>query len=184
MQEQLGIKALRPGPSGNEQAPNHANYDESKANPFPNLPDPLTLKNGEKVTTPDIWWRERRPEIVEDFEREVYGRVPANVPKVTWSVKAVDQERIGFNPVIAKEVIGHADNSACPLIEVNIRMTLVTPANAKGPVPVLMMFGRSGFPAPNQPSPQELERINAALKASADPAGSFPARGFRTTSRL
>jgi hypothetical protein len=165
MMEQLGIKALRPGPSGNEKAPNHANYDESKANPFPNLPDPLTLKNGEKVTTPAMWWHQRRPEIVEDLEREVYGRVPANVPKVTWSVSATDKERIGFDPVIAKEVIGHVDNSADPHIDVNIRMTLVTPANAKGPVPVLVMFGRSGFPAPNQPSPGELERINAALKA-------------------
>ena len=29
MMEQLGITALRPGPSGNEQAPNHANYDEA-----------------------------------------------------------------------------------------------------------------------------------------------------------
>ena len=42
MMDQLGIKALRPGPSGNEKAPNHANYDESQANPFPNVPDPLT----------------------------------------------------------------------------------------------------------------------------------------------
>ena len=50
MKEQLGITALRPGPSGNEQAPNHANYDESLANPFPDLPDVLTLKNGKKVT--------------------------------------------------------------------------------------------------------------------------------------
>lgn len=165
MMEQLGIRALRPGPSGNEKAPNHANYDESKADPFPNLPDPLTLTNGEKVTTPDMWWHRRRPEIVEYFEREVYGRVPANVPKVTWTVKAIDNERIGFNPVIAKELVGHVDNSAYPLINVNIRMTLVTPANAKEPVPVLMMFGRSGFPAPNQPSQAELERINAALKA-------------------
>ena len=39
MMDELGIKALRPGPSGNESAPNHANYDESKANPYPNLPD-------------------------------------------------------------------------------------------------------------------------------------------------
>lgn len=165
MIEQLGIKALRPGPSGNEKAPNHANYDEAKANPFPNLPDPLTLENGEKVRAPAMWWHERRPEIVEDFEREVYGRVPADVPKVTWSVSVTDKERIGFDPVVAKEVIGHVDNSAYPLINVNIRMTLVTPANAKGPVPVLMMFGHSGFPAANQPSADELERINAALKA-------------------
>jgi (4-O-methyl)-D-glucuronate---lignin esterase len=165
MMEQLGIKALRPGPSGNEKAPNHANYDESKANPFPHLPDALTLKNGEKVTTPEVWWKQRRPEVVEDFEREVYGRVPKDVPKVMWSVEATDKERIGFNPVIAKELAGHVDNSAYPLIDVNIRMTLVTPANAKGPVPVLMMFGRSGFPAPAQPSAEELERINAAMKA-------------------
>ncbi len=165
MMEQLGIGTLRPGPSGNEKAPNHANYDESRANPFPNLPDPLTLKNGVKVTSPAMWWHKRRPEIVEDLEREVYGRVPANVPKVTWSVKAIDKEWIGFHPVIAKEVIGHVDNSTCPLIDVNIRLMLVTPANAKGPVPVLMMFGRSDFPAPNQPSSAERERINAALKA-------------------
>src|SRR3954447_24577932 len=86
MLEQLGIKALRPGPSGNEQAPNHANYDEATANPYPNLPDALTLKNGQKVTTAAQWWNARRPEIVEDFEREVLGRVPKNVPDVTWSV--------------------------------------------------------------------------------------------------
>ncbi len=165
MMDQLGIRALRPGPGGNEKAPNHANYDESKANPFPELPDPLKLKNGEKVTTPEAWWGQRRPEIVEDFERDVYGRLPKNVPKVTWSVKATDKEMIGFKPVVAKELIGQVDNSAYPLIDVNIRMTLVTPANAKGRVPVLMMFGRSGFPAPNQPSAGELERINAALQA-------------------
>jgi hypothetical protein len=86
MMEQLGIKALRPGPSGTESAPNHANYDEATANPYPNLPDVLTLKNGKKVKTADVWWKERRPEIVEDFDREVLGRVPNNVPKVTWTV--------------------------------------------------------------------------------------------------
>src|SRR5438067_3520962 len=73
MMEALGIKRLRPGPSGNEQAPNHANYDEALANPFPNLPPLLTLKSGRVVTTADEWRTERRPEIVEDFEREVLG---------------------------------------------------------------------------------------------------------------
>src|SRR4029077_2552352 len=86
MMDQLGIKALRPGPSGNESAPNHANYDESKANPFPDLPDVLTLKSGKRVTTGEMWWNQRRPEIAEDFEREVLGRVPKDVPKVMWTV--------------------------------------------------------------------------------------------------
>src|SRR5262252_1361750 len=75
MMDQLGIKALRPGPSGNEQEPNHANYDEAKANPFPKLPEVLTLENGRRVTTPELWARRRR-EIVELFERDVFGRVP------------------------------------------------------------------------------------------------------------
>lgn len=164
MMKQLGIKALRPGPSGDATAPNHANYDEALANPYPELPDALTLKNGRKVTTPDTWWKQRRPEIVEDMEREVYGRIPSNVPKVTWTVRVTDKERVGFVPVIAKQIIGHVDNTAYPLINVNIEMTLVLPANAKGAVPVLMMFGRSALPAPAQPAPADLEKINSAIK--------------------
>src|SRR5215510_4019964 len=97
--EQLGIKALRPGPSGNEKAPNHANYDEATANPYPNLPDVLTLKNSRRVTTPQAWWNQRRPEIVEDFDREVLGRIPNNVPKVTWTVTKTVNTTIGPYPV-------------------------------------------------------------------------------------
>jgi hypothetical protein len=165
MMDQLGIKALRLGGSANEKAPDHVNYDESKANPFPDLPDALTMKNGKKVTSAEMWWTERRPEIVEDYEREVYGRVPKNAPKVTWTVAATDHEFVGFTPVIAKKLVGHVDNSAYPAIGVDISMMLVTPVNAKGPVPVLMMFGPAKFPAPNEPSQEEFAKMNAAFKA-------------------
>jgi hypothetical protein len=164
MMDQLGIRALRPGPSGNEQAPDHANYNEADANPFPNIPDALIFEDGHKVTSPDLWPK-RRIEIVEGFDCCVYGRVPANAPKVTWSVTTVDRERIGFTPVIAKEVIGHVDNSSYPFIDVNIRMILVTPADSTKPAPVLMMFGPAVFPEPAQPSQDQLARINAALKS-------------------
>jgi hypothetical protein len=159
MKEQLGITRLRPGPSGREGATNGANYDVTKANPFPNLPELLTLKNGQKVTTADQWWKLRRPEIVEDFEREIFGRVPKHVPKVTWSVVTQATDRVvGSNAVFAKQLVGTVDNSACPAIKVEIQMTVVTPARAKGPVPVLMMFGGgfggSGFPRrPGEPAP-------------------------------
>src|ERR1039458_4139189 len=146
MMDQLGIKALRPGPSGTETAPNHANYDESTANPFPNLPDVLTLKNGKKVTTAKMWWNQRRPEIVEDFDREVLGRVPKNVPKVTWTVTNTITATVAGRPVIGKALTGHVDNSSFPAIAVDIQMTLVVPADAKGPVPVMMMFGGRGLP--------------------------------------
>ncbi|MGD1087365.1 MAG: acetylxylan esterase [Verrucomicrobiota bacterium] len=147
MMEQLGIKTLRPGANGlNRQAPNYQNTDESKANPFPNLPDPLTLKNGERVTTPKMWWNQRRSEIVEDFDREVYGRVPANVPKVNWEVTSVTKTNNGTVPVITKQLVGHVDNTSYPLIKVDIQLTLTTPANATGPVPVMMDFSFGNFP--------------------------------------
>ena len=162
MMDQLGVKALRPGPSGDEKAPNHANYDESKANPYPDVPDPLAMNDGQKVTTPAMWWDKRRPEIVEMFSKYVYGRVPNNVPEVSWTVNTVDHEMLGFTPVIAKDVEGVVDNSSYPAISVHIHMMVVLPARAKGPVPVLMMFGRAAFPNPNEPLPGDLEKVNKA----------------------
>src|SRR6476620_8402759 len=57
----LHIDHLWQGADGrNPQAPNAANYDESKANPYPTLPDPLVLKNGRRVTSAKMWWTKRR----------------------------------------------------------------------------------------------------------------------------
>ena len=165
MMDQLGIKALRPGPSGNENAPNHANYDESKANPYLNVPNPLTMNDGKKVTTPEMWWKERRPELIEMFSKYVYGRVPTDLPKVTWTVNTVDHEMIGFTPVIAKDVEGVVDNSSDPAISVHIHMMVVLPTRSKGPAPVLMMFGRAAFPNPNEPAGGDLDKINKAWEA-------------------
>ncbi len=93
-----------------------------------------------------MWWKQRRPEIVEDFDREVLGRVPKNVPKVTWTVTNTVTATVAGRPVVGKLVMGHVDNSAYPEITVDIQMTLVTPADAKGRVPVMMMFGGRGLP--------------------------------------
>jgi hypothetical protein len=172
MMDQLGIKTLRPGANGNETAANHANYDESLANPYPDLPDPLTLKNGKKVTSPAMWWDQRRPEIVEEMEREVYGRLPKNLPTVKWTVGLAEREMLGFIPVMAKQIFGRVDNSEYPLIDVKISMTLVTPADATGPVPVLLMFGKSELPFPAQPNPDDMAKLNAGIREllARDPA--------------
>jgi lysophospholipase L1-like esterase len=148
MMRQLGITKLRPGANGRAGAdtPGAANYDEAKANPYPDWPDPLTMNDGTKVTTAEQWWQERRPEIVEDFEREVYGRVPANVPKVTWAVNETVDTTVGGQPVVARRVVGHVDNAVDPAITVDINMAVVLPVNAKDPVPVLMMFGFGNMP--------------------------------------
>jgi len=155
MMDQLHIKSLRPDADGNNpNAPNAANYDEAKANPYPILPDPLIMNNGKRITTAKQWWKKRRPEIMEDFDREIYGRVPANTPKVTWEVTAVINEKIGDIPVITKKLVGHVDNSSYPLDTVNIQLTLSIPADAAKPVPVIMQFGfvfPPGFHFPKRP---------------------------------
>ena len=144
MLEQLGIQRLRPGRNAQTNQPNAANYDPAKANPFPDYPELLVTKSGAKVTTADAWWSQRRPEIVEDFEREVIGRVPQHMPPVTWTVVSnVLDGVVGGRAVIGKQLIGRVDNTACPSITVEIKMVLVVPAKAPGPVPVLMMF--TGF---------------------------------------
>jgi hypothetical protein len=162
MMDLLHIETLRRGADGrNKDAPNAANYDESKANPYPDLPDPLVLKNGKKVKTAKDWWTRRRPEIVEDFDREIYGRMPKNTPKVTWEVTKTTNEMNGDVAVITKQLVGHVDNSSYPQVTVDIQVSLSTPAKAAGPVPVIMEFGfiggfpriAAGAPLPAPPRP-------------------------------
>ena len=136
--DSLHITSLRRGADGDPKSPNAANYDEEKAKPDPKLPDPLTLNNGKKVATAKLWWDARRPEIVEEFDRDVYGRAPNVTPKVTWEVTSTLREMNGDVPVVTKKLVGHVDNSAYPAITVDIQLTLTTPANALGPLPVMM----------------------------------------------
>ncbi len=142
MMQLLNIKELRPGANGsNPQAPNAANYDEARVMSYPPLPDPLVLRNGKKVTSAKVWWNQRRAEIVEDFDREMYGRMPKVTPKVQWEVVTTTNEDKYGIPVITKQLLGHVDNSSHPAVKVDIRLTLTTPANAKTGVPVMMEFG-------------------------------------------
>ena len=164
MLRQMGIKKLRPGPSGNPSDPNYANIDESKANPCPLLPEILISKSGKKITSAEQWRTSRRPELVEVFEKEMYGRLPKNIPAVNWTARITDYEFVGRTPVLARHLAGKVDNSAYPLIDVTINAVLVLPMNVKGPVPVLIMFGFPSLPAPAQPAPADMEKINAAFK--------------------
>jgi lysophospholipase L1-like esterase len=145
MLEQLGITKLRPGRDPNEGSKNLPNYDEAQANPYPVLPDVLKLQNGERVTSAEQWREVRRFEIVELLEREVYGRVPKNVPGVKWEVRTTREIDAGGKPAIQRHIVGVVDNSTCPEITVNISMSLTLPKETDGPIPVLMTFGWTPF---------------------------------------
>ena len=143
MMDQLGIKTLRPGKNGQNQ--NGPGFDEATANVWMNtLPDVLTMKNGTKVTRPKQW-PARRAEIQKDFESEVYGRIPAHVPKVTWSVTAITHGTNAGIHTITRTLVGHVDNSGDTNLTVDIQASFTVPENLIHPVPVMIEFGGFGL---------------------------------------
>jgi hypothetical protein len=174
MMDQLKITMFPSGPG----AYLASTYDEKTANPYPNLPDPLTFNNGSKVKTASQW-RKRRAEIVELFDREVYGRRPRNIPKVTWTVAGTTEGKAGNVAVVTKQLVGRVDNSGYPDLNVTILATLSTPKNANGAVPVVLMFGSGGtFPEgipPTTPCVVPGTAAPARITPPAPPRGAPPA---------
>lgn len=163
MLETLHITAMRPGADGNNPAaPNAANYDEARAGSLP-LPDPLLLSDGRLVTTKAAWWQKRRPEIVALFDREIYGRIPANLPAVQWEHQTAVPHGVSAT---TEHRIGHVDNRAAPQIPVDIAMDVTLPSNAKGPVPVVIVLSWTGkwanMPVPEGQGPDWREQVLAA----------------------
>jgi hypothetical protein len=140
MLDQLGIKKVRRGRDSKVKDTS----DEATSNPFKDsMPALLTFKDGTKVTTAAQWPR-RRAEIVEDFEREVYGRIPNNVPKVNWEVTATTDGESGGIGTVTKTLAGRVDNSAFPQITVTIQASFTVPKQRAGRVPIILQFG-GGF---------------------------------------
>jgi lysophospholipase L1-like esterase len=143
MREQLGITRLRGGvsPSGQGEG-----FDEAKANLYSEtVPDALTMNDGTKVTTA-AQWPARRAELVELFEREVYGHVPANVPKVTWEVVSEERGQVAGVPTITRKLIGRIDNTGYPAITVAIDAQFTAPIDSPEARPIILEFnGFGGF---------------------------------------
>jgi hypothetical protein len=168
----LHITELRPGAKQNGTGPNPVNWDEAKANPWPNLPNPLVLNNGKPVTSAKVWWTQRRPQIVELFDREYLGRVPANVPGVRWVVVSTTPGTEGGIATITKQLVGHVDNSAYPALTVDIQASLTIPASAAKPVPVVVEITFDNYP-PLPPRPPSTATPPAA------PGSSDPGPGWK-----
>jgi hypothetical protein len=151
MLAKLGITTpLRPGPRGQDvNAPNYANYDESKATSKSPVPPLLATGDGRRITTA-AQWQERRKELFEIFDREFYGRLPAAAKtiKVTWEVTGTTQGMSGDIPTITRTLVGHVDPTYYPAITVDIAASVTTPANAAGKVPVIIVWGGGGGGAP------------------------------------
>ncbi len=141
MLDQLGITKMRPG----RDARVKDTSDEATANRYKEtMPELMTFKDGAKATSADQWPK-RRAEIVEDFEREVYGKIPKNVPKVKWEVTGVVEGESEGIATVTKTLVGHVDNSDFPQIKVAIQASFTVPKHAAGRVPIIVQFGFGGF---------------------------------------
>lgn len=166
MQKQLGIKELRPGKDGYSNDPLiGANYDQMIANPYLNYPDPLVTNDGRQVKNAKMWYKVRRPELIEAFEENIYGRIPENVPGVTWKVVKEEKTKLGEVDCITRTLAGVVDNSAYPSIKVEIQAEIVYPEQNKGNMPVIvefgMMMGNMRMPAmPAMGGPARPQRVS------------------------
>ena len=114
-----------------------SNYDESKVAPY-SLPDPLVMANGQRVKNAAEWRNQRRPEIVRAYQTEIYGRIPANTPKVTWEVTETNPAA-KENAAVMRRIVGHMGTQAVP-------MMVYTPAKAARPVPLILLINFGGGP--------------------------------------
>ncbi len=130
------------------------NYDETKANPYPDLPDPLRFADGRPVADLTAWANFRRPEIHSAFSQEIFGEEPGSVPSVRWKVVRVVDTLIGGKEATTHSLLGHVDNSVDTSITVDIQLTLTLPKGAARGVPVIIEFGfvwPPGFKFPGMP---------------------------------
>jgi hypothetical protein len=116
------------------------NYREDAVPPYV-LPDPLVLHDGQPVTDAATWFGRRRPELLRDYEREIFGRVPATAPTVRFEVAeeapALDGRAVRSR-IVAR--FGQAPR------EVAVNFVLYTPVRAAGPVPVVLHLSFGGDP--------------------------------------
>ena len=124
---------------------NWTNYDESKANTY-TLLDPLKLKNGKPVKDANTWWKQRRPEILNDYLNEIYGKTPANTPNVTFAATGTDSTVL-TGKATRKSIIGTIDNRRYPAATPTIPVTYYRPVNASGAIPLMVIVWGS-FPQP------------------------------------
>ena len=116
-----------------------SNYDEANVGTY-TLPDPLVASDRTPVRDAKTWLTKRRPEIIRLYETEIFGRIPANAPRVTWRVADTDAHaRDGA--AVEKRIVGRI-GSAPDAPQINLK--LYTPAAAHHPVPVILLVNFGG----------------------------------------
>ena len=109
------------------------NYEESKVAPY-TLPDPLQLDSGDKVETPDQWYKIRRPQILQLFQSNMYGRSPGCPKEMHFKVLSKGKESLGGKAIRKQVRVYFTKVKKEPWMDILIYL----PRNAHGPVPLFL----------------------------------------------
>lgn len=135
----LGAAGLAACLTAAAQRPATTNYDEAKVRQY-TLPDLLTTRNGERVRDAKMWTERRRPEILEIYRSEVFGRSPAAPAKIDFEVTSVDKAALGGKAVRKQVTVWFAGRNGEP----KMNLLLYLPAGAKKPSPMFLGLGFTG----------------------------------------
>lgn len=153
-----------------------SNYDEAKVGRYV-LPDPLVMQNGRPVRDAAMWFNQRRPEILAMYEKEIFGRVPATAPRVTFEVVGTE-EKAYEGTAVRKHIVGRMGTGPdAPRFNV----VLVLPSRATGPVPVilhLVFFGGLTTTAPRTTVDAPATPGNTPRFSETGPVELMLARGY------
>jgi len=119
--------------------PPEPNYDEAKV-PHYVLPDPLTLADGQPVTDAATWETRRRPEILELFREQMFGRSPGRPAELRFSQFERDDRALDGKAVRKQVTVYFSEDQAGPSMDILIYL----PAAAPRPVPLFVGLNFQG----------------------------------------
>jgi hypothetical protein len=105
----------------------------------PELPDPLVMLNGDKVTTKEQWLAKRRPELKELFQHYMYGYLPPVPAKVSAQVTLTDPKFFDGKATLKLVTLTYG-----PPEWPKIHLLVVVPNERKGPAPVFVGMNFAG----------------------------------------
>ncbi len=140
----LALSAFLGGPALAATQPRPANYDEAKAGSQP-LPDPLLRNNGAKVTDAKTWVSKRRPEVLELFQTQMYGRSPGRPKGMRFETLSVDAQALGGKATRRQTRVWLTGKTNGPFMDV----LLYVPNQAAKPAPAFLGMNFGGNHAVN-----------------------------------
>src|SRR5262245_23411750 len=102
------------------------------------FPDPLVTLKGERITTEQAWFAQRRPELLALFQHYMYGPVP-NI-KLNLTAKVVYEDRAAFGGKATLREVAITPADGCP----PLYLLLVTPNDRPAPVPAFVGMNFTG----------------------------------------